>query len=213
MQHEPGTFLKHDPRSYDPEVHGKYQVHIGLTMPNIQSLILFLEDNPTLGHPDIYVGEPIVYVDGGGWTAWSEPVGEASNDAETYVVSIPVKSPRRAQQLIADMLDFQFGHERLVTIADQDNFPQDAEPVIAVVSDGLDHSANQHHLSWEYGTVGSTTPTGVYFSMWPKGRKAYHIEISAEDGAELENWLFSRTAEIIEVTDVKSGHPARRATV
>lgn len=199
MKHEAN---KHDPSTYDPEVHGRCQVHIGLTMPDIQSLILFLEDEPL--HRD----KP-VYVDGGGWNAWGDPVGEGTNDDETYVVSIPVQSPRRGQQLIADLLDFQFGYERLVPIANQVKWPEDTVPVIAVVTDGLDHSHYQHNLSWEGFTEGGT-PSGVYFSMWPKGRKAYTIEIGDDDAADLENWLFSRSAEITHTRPVESGIPAQR---
>ena len=45
--------------------------------------------------------------------------------------------------------------------------------------------------------------------MWPKGRKAYHIEISDEDTSAFEDWLHSTSAEIVDVQEIESGKPAR----
>jgi hypothetical protein len=115
---------------------------------------------------------------------------------------------RDAQRLVADMLDLGFGHERFVPIAEQYGWPEDHVPVIAVVTDGFEHSNKAHHLSWEAATHGGR-PSGVYFSMWPKGRKAYHIEISDEDTSAFEDWLHSTSAEIVDVQEIESGKPAR----
>src|SRR5687767_5604265 len=181
---------------YNPEVHGRYHMHMGMVMDDVQRLIDFIDGNQ-LGHR--------VYVDGDGWTHWGEAVDDNPNDGVTRHVIIPVKSPRAGQRVLADLLDFRFGHERFVPQVRGNGFPKDAVDVIAIISDGEDWAEDRHHLSWEYGLVGESIPSGVVFSMWPPGRKAYHLEISPEDGAALENWLFSTSAEIVDVVDVESG--------
>lgn len=182
-----------------------YALHFGLPLVTRPEMITWLTDQlAARGQAEA----PPVYVEGDGWNCWGEAIGTDINDDFTYHVVIPVKSPREGQRLMADLLDFNFGWRNFIPIG---LTVDDEVPVIAAITNGAQWSEDSHHLSWEHGTEGSTTPTGVYFSMWPKGRKAYVIEISQEDGAELENWLFSRTAEIVDVVDVESGTPARRS--
>lgn len=185
--------------------HGSpYALHMGLRLVAEPDLIIGLTGMVA----DFYEADaPFVFVDGDGWNCWGEDVGTDLNDADTYHVVIPVKSPREGQKIVAHLLDFNFGHLHLAPIRDSLH-GEDQVPVIAVITDGRDWSMRAHSLSWEYGMRGETTPSGVYFSMWPRGRKAYHIEISEEEGVELEDWLFSRSAEIVDVEEIESGRPA-----
>jgi len=188
-----------DVEQYNPEVNGRCHLHMGLSLPDAKRLVEFVKDQATMT-PALPV-----YVDGDGWNCWGEAVGSDINDESTYHVIIPVESPRAGQQLVLTLLDHQFGFERLVAM-EQPWWPADAVGVIGVVTDGVDWAEYQHSLSWEEQD-GQSTPSGVYISEWPRGRKAYHLEIADEDTEALENWLASRSAEVVDVVDIDSGTP------
>lgn len=172
-------------------------LHLGIPVMTNPILIKDLIERLQDSHPH----SSLVYVEGDGWNCWGEKPGTDINDETTYHVVIPVSSPRHGQQIVTELLEDQYGFKNLIPMQ-QPWWDEDHAEVIAVVTDGQDWSRYQHHLSWEYDTKDREVPSGVVFSGWPEGRKAYHIEIADEDTEALENWLAYRSAEIIDIASI-----------